>query len=172
MAGIELHNVPTTYYGDDKLQTTHAPTPQRESFLDMSRPEPTEYGEFRKTLIKVIQPHLDENQSIPDNSSCPLPCALVRLELDTDKAIMKREYPIPQAHREFVDQDIFKWVPVKHKACLLGNRVTNIKFAKSTQPSTIFMAKPDYRYMKEKKPVLWEELKRTFPRDGGLRIEK
>ena len=69
-------------------------------------------------------------------------------------------------------QDIFKWVPVKHKACLSGKSVTNIKFAKSTQPSTIFMAKPDYRYMDRKKPVLWEELKRTFQRDGGLRIGK
>ncbi|KAB2100054.1 hypothetical protein AG0111_0g11678 [Alternaria gaisen] len=58
-------------------------------------------------------------------------------------------------------QDIFKWVPVKHKACLSGKSVTNIKLAKSTQPSTIFMAKPDYRYVDRKSLFYgwsWREL--------------
>ncbi|KAL0582327.1 hypothetical protein ABG067_007820, partial [Albugo candida] len=66
--------------------------------------------EEREHMMREIQPLLDDNAKIPITSCCTLPGAEVELHIDESKYQFRRQYPIPHAYQQPVDDQVKTWL--------------------------------------------------------------
>ncbi|EIE89635.1 hypothetical protein RO3G_14346 [Rhizopus delemar RA 99-880] len=64
----------------------------------------------RAEFFKIIKEAIDKNQSIPIESSCPMPESIIHLPTKEGATAYRRQYPIPHALRPVLDKQIKKWL--------------------------------------------------------------